>query len=289
MIQCRSGYDHVLLVQYLVPLLYEAKQNPKLEKKGNKVSVISTKIQIKFRDVAKMLAPSTNLRTFGRLFNLKQEKAHFPFSALTSVSSLALPQLPTDPAQWHSELTGVRQSPEQISRIIAEAQEMFVKANCQNMGEYLRVYLLLDVDILYMATQEWRRHLKRLIGLDFVAVEKFTISSLAYTAGLKHMEANHRLGNFFPNNDQLYRLLRQGMRGLVVAAAAYYNLLSAIVHFFLTDHPSTYLGVFVPSFEARPVNLRPWLRRRALPNASLAITYPVLLAWAMTAIKMTTT
>ena len=229
----RSGYDHVLLVQYLVPLLYEAKQNPKLEKKGNKVSVISTKIQIKFRDVAKMLAPSTNLRTFGRLFNLKQEKAHFPFSALTSVSSLALPQLPTDPAQWHSELTGVRQSPEQISRIIAEAQEMFVKANCQNMGEYLRVYLLLDVDILYMATQEWRRHLKRLIGLDFVAVEKFTISSLAYTAGLKHMEANHRLGNFFPNNDQLYRLLRQGMRGLVVAAAAaYYNLLSAIVHFF---------------------------------------------------------
>ena len=286
MVKCRSGYDHVLLVQYLVPLLYEAKQNPKLEKKGNKVSVISTKIQIKFRDVAKMLAPSTNLRTFGRLFNLKQEKAHFPFSALTSVSSLALPQLPTDPAQWHSELTGVRQSPEQISRIIAEAQEMFVKANCQNMGEYLRVYLLLDVDILYMATQEWRRHLKRLIGLDFVAVEKFTISSLAYTAGLKHMEANHRLGNFFPNNDQLYRLLRQGMRGLVVAAA-YYICCQLLCTFF--SNRSTYLGVFVPSFEARPVNLRPWLRRRALPNASLAITYPVLLAWAMTAIKTTST
>ena len=46
-----------------------------------------------------------------------------------------------------------------------------------------------------------------------VGAEKFTISSLAYTAGLKHMEKNQRLGNFFPNNDQLYRLLRQGMRG----------------------------------------------------------------------------
>ena len=208
-----SGYDHVLLVQYLVPLLYEMKQNPQLQMRGNKVSVISTKSKIKFRDVVKMLAPTTNLRRFGQLFSLEQKKAHFPFAALTTVQNLAATTLPEEPWLWQSELSGVQLTYEQVQAIRAEAQQLFDEAGCTNLGDYLRAYLLLDVSILFKASQEWRRQLSRLIGLDFVDAEKYTISSLAYTAGLKNMEANHRLGQFFPNNDQLYRLLRQGMRG----------------------------------------------------------------------------
>ena len=37
-----SGYDHVLLESYLVPYLYEKKQLPRMEKRGNKVTQIRT-------------------------------------------------------------------------------------------------------------------------------------------------------------------------------------------------------------------------------------------------------
>jgi hypothetical protein len=64
-----SGYDHVLLESYLVPYLYEKQFYPKLERRGNKLSTIRTRTGINFRDVTKLLAPSTNLRSFGELSN----------------------------------------------------------------------------------------------------------------------------------------------------------------------------------------------------------------------------
>lgn len=210
----RSGYDHVLLLQFLVPLLFEQGLRPRIEKRGNRVTTIGvSKLGVKFRDVSKLLAPSTNLRKFGQLFSLEQCKAHFPFAALTSVRDLERTELPVEDRYWRSELGGAKQTGEELAVIKKEAKELFQKANCQNMGDYLRTYLLLDVDILYKSTQAWRRQLKSVIGLDFVECKKFTISSLSYTAGLKNMEANRRLGHFFPNNSQMYRLLRMGMRG----------------------------------------------------------------------------
>ena len=67
----RSGYDHVLLESYLIPHLFETKCKPRLEKNGNKVTaILSLEKNITFRDINKLLAPSTNLRSFGKLFNL---------------------------------------------------------------------------------------------------------------------------------------------------------------------------------------------------------------------------
>ena len=51
------------------------------------------------------------------------------------------------------------------------------------------------------------------MGVDFVDAARFTISSLSYDAGLREWERRLRLGCFFPNNSQHYRLLRMGMRG----------------------------------------------------------------------------
>ena len=204
-----SGYDHVLLQSYLVPYLFEGKFRPKLEKRGNKVTTISTRIGIVFRDVVKLLAPSTNLRSFGKLFDLEQAKAHFPFGILTSVDALGLPNLPDDPKLWKSELTGAPLS----AADIAEAQELFRRSGCSNVGEYLRLYLKLDVDILYLATQGWRKRLKELVDIDFVESRKYTISSLSYLAGHRTCVRERQLGHFFPNNSQIYRLLRLGMRG----------------------------------------------------------------------------
>ena len=70
---CRSGYDHVLLLGHLVPLAYEAGHRPKILKRGGKVTSIALRSGIAFRDITKMLAPSTNLRKFGRLFGLLTE------------------------------------------------------------------------------------------------------------------------------------------------------------------------------------------------------------------------
>lgn len=199
----------MLLQSYLVPYLYEGKFRPKLEKRGNKVTTISTCIGIVFRDIAKLLAPSTNLRSFGKLFNLEQAKAHFPFGILTSVEALSLPKLPNDPKLWRSELTGAPLSKDDI----LDALKLFESSECKNVGEYLRTYLKLDVDILYLATQEWRRRLKEFVDIDFVETKKFTISSLSYLAGYKVCVRSRQLGYFFPNNSQIYRLLRLGMRG----------------------------------------------------------------------------
>ena len=193
-----------------MPHLYESKFIPKLEKKGNKVTSISTRVGIVFRDVVKLLAPSTNLRSFGKLFDLEQAKAHFPFGLLTSVNVLKRSGLPENPEDWKSELTG---GPAITVEDIQEAKALYVDAECQNLGDYLAAYLKLDVDILYLATQKWRQQLKELVDIDFVESRKFTISSLSYLAGTKCAVRNRQIGSFFPNISQMYRLLRLGMRG----------------------------------------------------------------------------
>jgi hypothetical protein len=205
-----SGYDHVLLQSYLVPYLFEKKMRPRLEKRGNKVSSISTRNGVSFKDAIKLLSPSTNLRTFGKMFNLEQVKAHFPFGLLDSVEVLKLPELPEDPKLWKSELTG---SHEITSEEITEARALFAKSNCKNLGDYLETYLKLDVVILYKSMQEWRRSLRETVHIDFIESRKYTIASLSHLAGLQIAARNKRIGVFFPNNSQNYRLLRQGMRG----------------------------------------------------------------------------
>ena len=173
------------------------------------MSVIRTRNNVVFRDVTKLLAPSTNLRSFGKLFGLEQSKAHFPFGILTSVRVLQQPRLPENIEVWKSELPGIPITKTEVQ----EAFRLFEEASCQNIGDYLKAYLRLDVRVLLQATQKWRVHLKEVIGLDFVEARKFTISSLSFTAGLKCSESKLRIGNFFPNNSQNYRLLRSGMRG----------------------------------------------------------------------------
>ena len=200
----------MLLQSYLVPYLYEKKFRPKLEKRGNKVSAIRTKGGIHFRDAVKLLSPSTNLRSFGKLFNLEQVKAHFPFGLLSSVNVLKLPQLPTDPKLWKSDLTG---SDPITETEINEALRLFRESGCSNLGDYLITYLKLDVVILYKAMQEWRKSLKKLVDIDLVENNKYTIAGFSNLAGLKLAAKNKRFGIFFPNNSQIYRLLRKGMRG----------------------------------------------------------------------------
>ena len=174
------------------------------------MSAIRTKIGVHFRDAVKLLSPSTNLRSFGKLFNLEQVKAHFPFGILNSVKVLQDKELPRDPKMWRSDLTG---SDPITEAEIEEAQALFVKDGCQCLGDYLITYLKLDVVILYKAMQQWRMSLKDLVSLDFVENNKYTIAGFSNLAGLKLAAKNKRFGIFFPNNSQIYRLLRLGMRG----------------------------------------------------------------------------
>lgn len=209
----RSGYDHVLLESYLVPFLVEEKWQPRLEKRGNKVLAIKTKKGPCFRDITKLLAPSTNLAGFGRLFGLKQEKADFPFSYLNSVNRLKDKRLPTNPNHWISELKNHQETEDNIKDKIQRSEELFRLAGCQNVGDYLKHYLILDVEILFRAGHFWRRHLFKAIDIDFIEHRKFTISSLSYLAGQRNASRHQRIGSFSVNNSQMYKLLRQGMRG----------------------------------------------------------------------------
>jgi len=181
-----------------------------MDKRGNKVTQIRMNNGVVFRDMIKLLAPSTNLRSFGELFNLKQEKAHFPFAMLNSVECLKITEFPEDLKLWKSDLTG---SSTITKEDVAKAKELYVAASCSNLGDYLKTYLRLDVDILYKASQKWRHLLKEIIGIDFIEARKFTISSLSNLAAGKCREKHNLMGTFFPNNSQHYRLLKLGLRG----------------------------------------------------------------------------
>lgn len=202
-----------------MPFLYQQKERPRMDKKGNKVLSIRTRQNIVFRDITKLLAPSTSLASFGRLFNLQQVKAHFPFSYLDSVEKLLVPRLPEEAAYWIGDLKVVsshlseQEKNLETQLIIKEAQELFDQANCTCVGDYLRYYLRLDVEILYQACQHWRNHLKQVISIDFMEHRKYTISSLSFLANQRTMRQYQKIGTFSVNNSQYYRLLRQGMRG----------------------------------------------------------------------------
>ena len=204
-----SGYDHVLLFGHLAPLWYEKKLRPRIERRGNKVTAVTLRGHLLFRDITKMLAPGTNLRSFGKLFGLEQEKAHFPFALLTSVAVLDRPELPEDEESWRNDLGSGSATPQEI----AEAKELFARAGCRNLGDYLQAYLRLDVVVLFKAVLLWRRSLIEVIGADFVEAGKFTISSLSNYAGTQCQAERLRVGSFFPNNRRHYGLLRRGMRG----------------------------------------------------------------------------
>ena len=207
-----AGYDQVLLTNYLIPHLFEKRLKPKIEKNGNKVNVIKiVKCHVTFRDVVKLVSPGTSLKQFGELFNLQQAKANFPFALLTGVEALQIESLPTSLADWQSELSSSKKA--LTLEDVAEAHRLFRISNCQNVGDYLKTYLRLDVDILYKATQGWRQTIGREIGVDFVQLGKFTISSLSNFAGDLCASQNLQIGQFFPNSSAVYRLLRKGMRG----------------------------------------------------------------------------
>jgi len=193
--------------------LVELSERPKVCKKGNRVTSITTRSGVEFRDIARLLAPSTSLRKFGQLFGLEQAKAHFPFSYLTSVERLRDSRLPQDLEIWRSDLTGENMTEEDLRKIRDEAEEMWQKIGCRNVGDYLSGYLHLDIEILYEGAQKWIATLEDVLGLNLIELGKFTISSLSYCAGLKSSESRIRIGSFFPNNSQLYSVLRMGMRG----------------------------------------------------------------------------
>lgn len=208
-----SGYDNVLLFNFLVPRLVELSERPRVCKKGNRVTSITTYSGVEFRDIARLLAPSTSLQKFGELFGLEQAKAHFPFSYLRSVERLKDPNLPLDPEAWRSELTGDKPTTQELEKIRDEALVLWNQLGCRNVGDYLSGYLHLDIEILHEGALRWIATLEDLLSLNFVELGKFTISSLSYAAGLKSAESRLRVGSFFPNNSQLYNILRMGMRG----------------------------------------------------------------------------
>lgn len=204
-----SGYDHAFIQAYLIPLFFELKLQPKMEKSGNKVVSISTRTGISFRDVTKLLSPGTSLRQFAKMTNLFLEKSHFPFAILTGPEALKIPRLPSQAKDWKSDLTGPSITQEEVDQSL----ELFEKRECQNVGDFLRVYLILDVEILLRAVETWRFFLKEQVDVDFLESRKFTISSLSHLAGQRYLARIRAVGNFFPNNSQVYRLLKKGMRG----------------------------------------------------------------------------
>jgi len=184
---------------------------PRVHKRDNTIASLTTRTNIEFRDISCMLAPSTSLQEFGQLVGLEHPKTHFPFAFLDSAARLTEPSLPWDDSFWRSEVPNGQQAPDEVASIKAGAWSMWNDLACQTVGEYLARCIHLNIEFLLGGTCKWNRILKEAIGLSFIELGCFDISTLCHLAGLKSQERSRSIGTFFPNNSQVYSVLQSGV------------------------------------------------------------------------------
>ena len=100
-------------------------------------------------DILDMLSPGCSLAKLATLTNQSECKLIFPFRILTSPKSLNESQLPTDKKMWFNDLTQEQFTDEEI----ATAHAKFKEIGAKNVGEYLKIYLKMDVKLTVIGVQ----------------------------------------------------------------------------------------------------------------------------------------
>lgn len=196
-----SSFDFVLLCGQLAVFAKEKQVGAvSVQKEGSKLRWIRM-AGVRFCEIQNLLFPGTSLASLAKTCNLKIAKGIFPFEKFTSMSFLCQSKLPARCEDWLSRLNPTK-APSQAD--VDEALALFEAQRFDNVGDYLKHYLVLDVSILLQCVVAMELEYAKILGLDFIEVGKITVSSLSAAGAQAFLARGKRVGQFSPNHSRLY-------------------------------------------------------------------------------------
>ena len=214
---CGERYDLPLLCGHLTTFFKEEGfSRIGIQRDGNRIRNIKAD-GIIFLDVTRLLPQGASLKLFRQMTGVSSvDKMIFPFDKLTTdLTFLDCTSLPTLRKDWCSRLAG-GEAPSQEA--IDEAIKLFEDEGHKTVRSYLAKYLANDCDLLGLATKQlFEQYYKLFPGVEVVDCKKYSISSLTSHAGNSYLFANRMPGQYSVNNNKLYSLLAQSLRGGIVA------------------------------------------------------------------------
>ena len=165
----------MLLHRHLVTILKKKNQksNLRIKKNGSKILNIKLPQEIYFVDILEMLGPGCSLAKLAKLTNQSECKLIFPFRILTSTNSLDEPNLPIDKKMWFNDLTQKQFTDEEINA----AHDKFKEIGAKNVGEYLKIYLKMDVKLTVIGVKRLLEKYFDQYQVHPYDVNKYTIAS----------------------------------------------------------------------------------------------------------------
>ena len=164
---------------------------------------------IRFVDICDHIGPGSSLASFAKMTNQKEEKMIFPFSAFDSLDFLKREHLPTDKSEWFNDLKH-EQTPDAD---IEKAHADFTRIGAKNIGDYLKSYLRIDVELLGKGVITYFRSLFDKYEVHSLDIDATTISSYSSYLFQHHLMKNKRIATFSPNLLPLYGCLRSASTG----------------------------------------------------------------------------
>ena len=207
-----SRYDYVLLHKFMSASLRTRgyKKPFNIIKRDSRIMRMSIpKTGIRFVDICDTIGPGSSLSSFAKLTGLQEEKMVFPFSAFDGVDFLKQKNLPTDKDAWFNELKQKPTSDDDVQKAHAD----FKRVGAKNIGEYLKIYLKMDVSLLGYGVIRYYQALFDKYKVHPLDVDKTTIASFGAYLYQHNLMKNKRIAHFTPNLLPLYGCLKSASTG----------------------------------------------------------------------------
>ena len=167
--------------------------------------------RIVFTDLSRLTAAGSSLAGLARTCKLDCNKGIFPFAQFTSPDYLRQPRLPSDAAEWVSDLNP-NASPSQAE--VDEALRQFDAWNCSNVGDYCAEYLRLDCEVTLKCALRLNDEFSRMVGVHPVSYGLSTVASLSNAAVQLYLAKKKKPAVRFCNSSVVHSLLATtGLRG----------------------------------------------------------------------------
>ena len=199
----------MLLHRHLVSIFKKRNQVLKIKKNGSKILNIKLPQEIYFVDILDMLSPGCSLAKLAKLTNQSECKLIFPFRILTSPKSLNESQLPTDKKMWFNDLTQEQFTDEEI----ATAHAKFKETGAKNVGEYLKIYLKMDVKLTVIGVQRLLEKYFDQYQVHPYDINKTTIASYGSFLFQHNLMENKKPAVYSPNTLPMYTAIKNSSTG----------------------------------------------------------------------------
>ena len=205
-------YDLILLHKLICVHLKTIGFNRPLHiiKRSSRIVRLSIpKTGIKFVDICDIIGMESSLDKFAKLTGQTESKLVFPFSCFTSPEFLLQTKLPENDKDWYNDLKQCYYTTTEINR----ARDDFKRHNCKNIGEYLKIYLKMDCELLGLGVIKYFKSLYHKFGVHPLDVDKTTIASYGGYLLQRNLMINKRIAQFSPNVLPMYGCLKSASTG----------------------------------------------------------------------------